>query len=148
MANDFTAGFGIRLRRGQTTPIPVSETVYADVGYVKGIRLPNIEKEFVEEETLDQGGALIASGGQKPQDVEFSIVLDVSEAQHLALIADAQANTANSRRWWQIVLPNATLYPINFRGELVTFTFDEATKKSMVAAKCVIKINQTATFGS
>lgn len=148
MADDFTTGLGLRLRRGQTTPIPASETTYVDVARLKSLRIPNIEKEFVEEEVLDQVGALVASGGQKAQDCEFGLVFDAGIAQHLALISDAQATTANARRWWQIVLPNGTSYPISFQGEVMSFTWDDADRKKMIAAKVMIKVNGAASYGS
>jgi len=118
-------GVGTILRRGQgTDPIPSAGSDTFDVvGRVRSINLGIAQKEEVDDSTLDSAGGFkeFLSGLKDPGNVELALSFEPGTASSPAnmqqsLIADANANTANSKRNWQVEWPDGTI--ADFQGEI------------------------------
>lgn len=144
-------GVGTILRRGQgTNPVPsVGSDTFDVVGRVRNISGPNIQKEEVEDTTLDASGGYketlsgLRDGGTVELALSFTPGTAASPAnQHQSVIADINNSTANSRRNWQVEWPDGTI--LDFQGEVFGIGFN-TEPNSPVDVNVTIRMNGNPT---
>lgn len=145
-------GVGTILRRGQgTNPVPsVGSDTFDVVGRVRNIGGPNIQKEEVEDTTLDASGGFKEklSGLKDGGNIEFALSFTPGTSatplnQHQAVIGDINLSTADSRRNWQMEWPDGTI--ADFQGEVFSIGFN-TEPNSPVDVSVSVTVNGAVTI--
>lgn len=140
-------GVGTIFRRGQgTDPVPaVGSDSFDVVGRLRSISGPNVQKEPVEDTTLDASGGYkqYLSGLRDGGTVEFPLSFTPGTAstpanKHQEVIADIDNDTDAARRNWQIEWPDGTI--VDFQGEVTGVAWN-TEPSSPVDASITIQIN-------
>lgn len=139
-------GVGTILYRGQTVPPPPpDQDNFIPVGKVRNIGGPQIQKEQVEETSLESVGGFkeYQSGLREPGQLAFTINFDPSNSQHIGIRADAQASSAASKRNWRIRWANGE--QADLVGEVMGYNRD-AQPNEILSAEITLQISSLIQF--
>ena len=120
-----------------------SPEVFATVAQVQEIKWSGYTRKIVDTYTMGSAYPTRLVGSHDPQNVELKLLFDPADAAHEAMRTKLIAGTSSN---YQIILPDAGSYQVQFAGLVTKFEVDALTAEGAeIVANVTIEITALPT---
>jgi len=145
----YFAGQGTIIKRGQASgaslPAPGAD-VFDTLNLIGNLKLPNDIRTGSSFKTLDSPDPRKVGGGFEERVISFRLVMDTSDAVHVAMKAEAKSSSSTTARHnWQVILPDTGAYQFDLVGYIQKWEWEDVEGEREVAATVEIAVDGTVT---
>jgi hypothetical protein len=120
-----------------------SPETFSTVAQVQEIKWSGYARKIVDTYTMGSTYPTRMVGSQDPQNVELKLLFDPSDNAHEAMRTKLIAGTSSN---YQIILPDASAYQVQFAGYVTKFEIDALTAEGAeIVANVTIEITAAPT---